>query len=52
MLKEKEGLWYRVLKARYGEVGGWRREDVIVPRGGGRCVGLERGWARVWVGVV
>ena len=23
LLVDKEGLWYRVLKARYGEVGGW-----------------------------
>ena len=26
MLVDKEGLWYRVLKARYGEEGGWLKE--------------------------
>jgi hypothetical protein len=26
MLVDKEGLWYRVLKARYGEVGRWLQE--------------------------
>jgi len=26
MLVDKEGLWYRALKARYGEEGGWLRE--------------------------
>ena len=40
MLLEKDGLWYRVLKARYG--GGWRREGLTVRLGGGRCVGFRR----------
>lgn len=26
MLVDKEDLWYRVLKARYGEEGGWLKE--------------------------
>jgi hypothetical protein len=44
MLIEKEELWYRVLKARYWEVGGGcRREAIIAHRGGGRCVGFVRG---------
>jgi len=36
MLVNINGLWYRVLKARYGEEGGgYRREGEIVPFGGG-----------------
>jgi hypothetical protein len=29
LLVDEDGLWYRVLKARYGEVGGW------IQQGGG-----------------
>ncbi|AES59183.1 hypothetical protein MTR_1g015430 [Medicago truncatula] len=35
MLVDKEGLWYRVLKARYGEVGGRLKKGGIVRCGGG-----------------
>jgi hypothetical protein len=39
MLIDKEGLWYRVLKARYGEVGGGcRRVGDVGLRGGETCV--------------
>lgn len=37
MLVDKEGLWYRVLKARYGEVGaaegGWEGQFYMVADG-------------------
>jgi len=36
MLVDKEGLWYKVLKARYGNVGGGcRRVRDMGHRGGG-----------------
>jgi len=39
MLLDKEGLWYRVLKARYGEDGGRLKEGGgIVQCGGGCCL--------------
>ena len=36
MLVDKEGLWYRVLKARYGEVGGGLGREIEMLRCGGR----------------
>jgi len=35
MLVDKEGLWYRVLKARYGEVGGGLGMVIEMHRCGG-----------------
>ena len=37
MLVEKEGLWYQVLKARYGEEGGHLKEGGVTVLYGGRC---------------
>lgn len=43
MLVDKEGLWYRVLVARYGDVGGRLEEGGgVVLLGGGRLGGFER----------
>jgi len=48
MLFDKEGLWYRVLKARYGEVGGGCKRVGGIPRlGGGCCLGCGRVLVRV-----
>ena len=44
MLVDREGLWYNVLVARYGELGG--RLEVgggVLLRGGGRYVGFVMG---------
>jgi len=39
MLIDKEGLWYKVLKAKYGDVGGGCMREVDVGLcGGGLCV--------------
>jgi len=44
MLTEREGLWYRVLKARYGEEGGRIRRGVDYRRHGGKwCVIYVKG---------
>nr|ABE79576.2 RNA-directed DNA polymerase (Reverse transcriptase) [Medicago truncatula] len=50
MLVDKEGLWYRVLKARYGEEGGRLKEGVDLVRLGGRCFVISAGGGgeRVW----
>jgi len=49
MLVDKEGLWYRVLKVRYGEEGGWLKERGIVRCGEGCCRAsvVVSGWG--WV---
>jgi len=47
MLLDKCGLWYRVHRARYGEVGGRFQEGgVLVPCGGARSQAfvVEWGW--------
>jgi len=49
LLTEKGGMWYRVLKARYGEVGGGLEREGETRRCGGRCcvvsvMGLMREW--------
>jgi len=50
MLVDKEGLWYKVLKARYGEVGGgYRRVGDRGRRGGGCCVIFVVELVREWI---
>jgi len=46
MLVDKEGLWYQVLKARYGEEGDRLKEGVGRAQFGGRCYLASVG---VWV---
>ena len=42
LLVDRDGFWYRVLAARYGEeAGGWRLGAGVVRIGGGRWLGLE-----------
>jgi hypothetical protein len=53
MLTDKEGLWYRVLVAKYGEEGAVKRGGGggIVCCGGGRWLVSMRVWVYEW-GVV